>query len=652
MRRLILNVVGLCVLVVAGSGYAHAQNAQVTGTVKDSTGAVVAGATATAMSPVTGLMRTSMTDSDGRYTLVALPPGSYTVSVALRGFNTINRPNVILVIDQTATLDFSLGVATTTESVTVTGESPVVDTTQAASTISITQDQISDLPVATRRWIDMAMLTPATSQDAIRSGPYRGGVAMGGGLKFYANAFNVDGTSNNWFEMGEPRQNYGMDAVEEFKTETAGYNAEYGWATGGVLNVVTKSGTNNFHGDAFLFFRNGALSAIQEFQSTKPPYEREQFGGAFGGPIIKNKLFFFGQYERTQEHAYGTVNVPSSSIWSQYNGTFEQQNYFQMYDIRGDYHLTTNQSLFVRFADEKDRRPINTVGGTTTVSAGTDRAKPSWSLVAGHDWVISPNALNQFRFQYAWARYVLTAPNALLGPTGGAFTPGDYSAARLGLLTPVFNYPSVSIGTSNTQMGQETRLQFKDDFIYTVKNHQFKVGVDWSRAPFAGDNTTNYFGTWTFPKDALFNPSDPTTYPSQYTQAQPTYAEITSQHISGYIQDTWHIVPRLTLNLGLRWDGQPGGFNTNISQELQTISSVLGTSGCNCPSFNLPMSPHPVVNPPANQTPSPYQYINQGQRGYWNDFGPRIGFAWDIFGTGKDDAHRNNGRLCRQHPDS
>ena len=216
MRRSVSFVIFLWILLIAASTVL-AQNAQITGTVKDTTGGVMPGVTVTAKNNGTGLTRTEITDVGGNFRLVALLPGSYTVTAEIQGFTTQSLPNVVLVIDQTATLELVLRPATVSETVTVTGESPVVDITRSDAGTALSTEQIQDLPVAARRWIDMALLTPGSSQDNIRGQFYRGNVSIGAGVTtFYSTGNIVDGVSNTWVEQGEARQNFPMDAIEEF----------------------------------------------------------------------------------------------------------------------------------------------------------------------------------------------------------------------------------------------------------------------------------------------------------------------------------------------------------------------------------------------------------------------------------------------------
>lgn len=617
MRRwLVALAVGLCVCVGAANE-ALAQNAQVAGVVKDQTGGVLPGATVTARNLETGLVRTASTDAAGNYRVPALPPGVYSLTVQLQGFNQETRPDIVLVIDQTATIPFTLSAKAVTETVTVTGESPIVDVTASTVSTSVSNQQIQDLPVASRRWIDLALLTPGTSQDNIRGFFYRGNVNIGGGAREYSNGVQVDGVNNTWAEMGEPRQNFAMDSIREFKISTSNYKAEYGLATGGLLTVVTKSGTNDMHGSAFLFFRDDSLTQIEEFQTAKPPYRRYQFGGSFGGPIVKDKTHFFATYEGTKENQFFTVN--SRGLWPEFDGTYKSAQDRWTYLVRVDHQLGQGQNLFLRWAAEDEYRPIITSGGRVHPSNSFDFAVPRKSAVLGHTWVISSRAINDFRFQYGYAKYIVAPPNS-----NGEWDPGDFGQDRLSYCTPIFSYPSVAVGgCGNSQMGPEDRWQFKNDFAYLVPDwhgqHQLKFGADYSYIPFRFDNMGSPLGSWTFPRDVPYNPNDRSTWPTQYTNSLPTYGDIPVSHYSAYVQDDWEVARGLTLNLGLRYDRQVGAFNEDIADLLGRIQGGIGRGG----SFPLAI---------------PFNADTSG-RGDRNNFGPRVGFAWDPGRDGRTNVH-------------
>ncbi len=499
---------------------------------------------------------------------------------------------------------------------TVTGESPIVDITRSDVSTSVSTQQIQDLPVASRRWIDLAMLTPGSSQDNIRGFFYRGNVNLGAGTREYSNGFVVDGVNNTWAEMGEPRQNFAMDAIQEFKVSTSTYKAEYGLATGGVLSVVTKSGTNQLHGSGLLFFRDASITAREFFQTTKPEYRRYQYGGTIGGPIVRNKTHYFFAYEGTDESQFFTVNA--RGLWPQYEGTFKSAQDRWTYNAKVNHQLSQAQSLFFRYGAEDEYRPIITTGGRTTPSASFDFAVPRRSAVVGHSWVLSDRALNDFRFQYAYAKYEVSPPYS-----HGDWAPGDF-AARLPYCTPVLSYPSIQVGgCGNAQMGPEGRWQLKDDFSYLMRRwgtHQWKLGFDFSDVPFEGDNTMSPLGSWTFPRDVPYDPNDRTTWPTSYTNSLPTYADIPVKIYGGYLQDDWQVSEGLTLNLGVRYDLQVGSFNENVPELLGRIQDRLGRDG----TFPFDVSIFPQPRP---------------GRGDHNNFGPRAGIAWDPANNGVTNLH-------------
>src|SRR5947207_6470242 len=440
---------------------AYAQNAQITGTVRDSSGGLIPGATITARNVDTGFTRTGVTDAQGEYRLPSLPPGRYAVTTELSGFTTEARPDITLIIDQTAIIHFALRPAAISETVTVTGESPIVDVTRSDVSTSVSTQQILDLLVASRRWIDLAMLTPGTSQDNIRGFFYRGNVNVGAGTREYSNGFLVDGVNNTWAEMGEPRQNFAMDSIQEFKVSTSTYKAEYGLATGGLVTVVTKSGTNQARGSGLLFFRDASLTATEFFQTTKPDYRRYQYGGTVGGPIVKDKTHFFLAYEGTRENQFLTVNT--GGAWPQFDGTYPSKQKRWTYTAKVDHQVNNGQSIFFRLAQEDEYRPIVNTGGITSPTENFDFAVPRDSAVLGHTWLLNARAINDVRFQFAFSKYEVELPNS-----AAEFAACDFSQTRLGQCTPRFNYPSLQVGGCNSQMGPEKRWEIKDDFSYLM----------------------------------------------------------------------------------------------------------------------------------------------------------------------------------------
>ena len=579
---------------------ALAQYGQIEGTVVDATGAVLPGATVTAANEETGVARSSVAGADGGYRLPALLPGPYTVTAELSGFSTVATTGVILTIQQTIIMNMELALAQVEETVTVTGAAPLLDTRRSDVSTAVSDLQIQDLPVASRRWVDLALLTPGTSQDAIRGFYYRGNVNMGAGGRYYANAFIVDGVNNTWAEMGEARQNFPMDAIGEFKITTSNFKAEYGLATGGLMTVATKTGTNDFAGSAFVFFRDKALTALtyqdREAGRENPDYRRYQWGGSLGGPIVEDRTHFFFAFERTDEELFYTIDT--GGAFPGFDGTFPKDEWRYMWLGRVNHQLNDDHSVWLRVAWENEYRPNLNARGITV--DGFDFAVPRNAEVLGVTSVLGENSLNEFRFQRAFSKYEVSPAF-----THGSWDPGDFNAERLADCEVNIRRPDLRTGSCNDQMGPETRWQFKNDFTLFQPgiggDHQMKIGVDYNWIDFKADSLGNYAGRFTFETNDPFDPNDPDTYPAQYTQSQPRYDRVPVHHFSVYAQDDL-TSDRLTVNLGLRYDLQVGTFNEDI-RDIQFPLAIPFHEGADA-------------------------------RGDTDNWGPRIGFVYDLSGDG------------------
>ena len=437
---------------------------------------------------------------------------------------------------------------------------------------------------------------------------------IGGGDRFYSNGFTVDGVTNTWAEQGEPRQNFPEGSVQEFKVNTNQWKAEQGWAMGGVVNIVTKSGTNQFHGDAFEYWRDQALNHENRFQTAaeqqagvgKAPYLRNQFGGDLGGPIVKNKLHFFAAYERTQVDDSFTIftGAASRQYYSAVDGVFNKPSHDQMLNLRLDYQINNSQHVFGRYSQEWNLQTWQGCGGAAESNC-YDGLIPRHSFVAGHTWTPSASMVNDFRFQYAYSSYQL-------GPSGEPIYTdiGQFPAARLALLQPVYSFPSFSYGQGYGELGVEKRWEAKDDFNLVRSRHSLKFGFDFSHVPFADDQVTNYQGTWTFSSDQVFNPKDPSTIanlqtPVQFTASIPgLYTSVPISQYSAYVQDDWRPHRNLALSFGLRWDREIGSFNE-------------------------------ALNPVSFPKPIPF-LADPSKRGKPFNFGPRFGLAWNVGGTNRN----------------
>ena len=305
----------------------------IAGVVTDAQGGVLPGVTLTARNTETGVVRTTVTEADGRYRLAGLPPGLYNLKVELAGFAPVDVKDLTLTIGLEVGRNITLQLQGVQESMTVTGQAPVVETTKTDVSGVITQAQIDTLPLASRQPVALALLMPGTSQDATR--PRKFNANMGAGAVTNAGAFLIDGVWNKEPCTGEPRQDFPQASIREFKVNVASASAEYGWTASGVVTIATKSGTNLFGGEAFEYFRDKSLNEMNKFEqlahdtngAPKPNYRRNQFGGAFGGPIVKDKLHFFLAAERTKEDKFVTVNTGKPQFYSGLEGIFPIPEY-------------------------------------------------------------------------------------------------------------------------------------------------------------------------------------------------------------------------------------------------------------------------------------------------------------------------------------
>ena len=597
-------------------------DAEISGLIKDPSGSAIPGAIASLINVDTGVTRTVKSDAEGRYRFAAVLPGRYSLKVEATGFVVSTLSDIVLNIGVTVEHDVSLTVGGVQESVVVSGEIPPIDVSKTDVSGVVTNEQIDTLPINTRQFLNLALLEPGTSQDSSRT--FYNSVQMGGAGHYWSNGFSVDGVTNTWAEMGEPRQNLPMGAVQEFKVNTVQYKADQGLSAGGVINIVTKSGTNEFHGEAFEYARDQIFNrddrftqaADQQVGLSKAPFRRDQFGGDAGGPIVRNKLHFYAAFERTQTATAYTIYIPgaASQFYSMFEGVHNRPIHDQLFNVRVDYQLGNNQHLFARYSQEWNFITWNGCGGTS-MSNCYDGQIPRHALVAGHTWTPTTNIVNEVRFQYAFSSY-------LLAPSGTPiFTQlGTYPASRLNELQTTLVFPSFSWGNDYADNGVEKRWEGKDDISIVKGSHTLKAGIDFSRVPFEDDAPNGYAGQFTFAHDHYFNPNDPASLAALAASNDATVFTATrppidtkdpTSELGFYIQDDWKVRRNLSLSLGVRYDREFGSLN-----EFLNPNSLAGRP------YNA-IVPIPGMGNPADRSSS-------------KNFGPRFGFAWDVRGTGKD----------------
>jgi hypothetical protein len=573
---------------------------QIEGVVRDEQGGVLPGATVSLRNDDSGVTRTVVTKPDGRYVLPALSPGRYTLRAELSGFATQEVRDVVITIGLELRRDVTLKLRAVAETVTVNAESPVVDTTKAEVSGVVTRQQIETLPINSRQYLSLALLMPGTTIDATRS--FFATVNVGGSMTFNGTGNIVDGTINNWVEDGEPRQDLPEDAVEEFKITNALPKAEFGLSTGGVVQVVTKSGANVMHGDAFEYFRDKALNARGVFETTKPAYRRNQFGGGAGGPIVTSRMHYYGAFERTAIDEFYTVNAPAT-FYSAVDGTFLRRTTRNLYYARSDWQISNAQNAFARYLQEGELTPCVNCGGATASNASFDQNVPRRSLAIGHTWIRSARQLNEFRFQYAYAAFYGYPSGTSLFTDIGNFPP-----ERTNRQTTTLVFPSLTYGSSYDDASPESRWELKDTFTLNFSKHDVKFGGEYDHNHYRVDDAIGLLkGTYTFAQDQFFNPSDPSSIaslknPILFTATSAPVSTVDpSRYYVAFVQDDWKLRPRLTLNLGLRWEYLWGPSNEGLDP---------------------------------NDFPVTLPYVDVSTRGHRTNVGPRAGFAWDVNGDG------------------
>lgn len=520
--RLRLGVIAV-LSCAAASATAQTTTATVLGSVTDSQKGVMPGVTVTARNVEIGAETSDITDSRGRFRLAGLRPGVYDIRTDVQGFAPNVRKGIQLYLGQEATIDFELSLATVREALTVTADAPLVEVTKSEVSTVVDKKQIDALPLNGRNFSDLARLTPGVVSGAL----------IGGNQSSASNAYLVDGVSNDRAWTGGNRTGYSAEAIREFRVITQQYAAEFGQASGGVINVVTRSGTNVFENRVFLFDRADALDARNYFATTKAPYTRRQFGGFAGGPIRQNRLFYFGSYEGVRQDQTAVVNTPL-----QKGGYAQPTRQHQVFG-KINSQIASAHSLTLRLAEEKSDTINSGVGGSGTVEHGSTSYSRSHDFLGDFTSVLGSSRLNELRVQYA-RRPGGSIPNT---PTG-----------------PELLFASSSQGKaySDPQATTETRFQVVDNFTWHLNGHagehDVKTGFDVNLSSLFGFFCNFCDGQFMFPRD-VYDPNNRATYPTNYTQRiGSSDFSIPNRSYSAFVQDSWRPRSSVTINAGVRFD--------------------------------------------------------------------------------------------------
>ncbi|HEY7289432.1 MAG TPA: TonB-dependent receptor [Vicinamibacterales bacterium] len=608
MRRHFLGAVAVLLLSCA-SVFAQQTTGNVTGRVLDQQGAAMPGVTVTAKSTQTGFVRTETSDSEGVYRLTALPVGTYEITAELQGFSTIDHKAVEVNVGQSVTLDFSMRVAQVAETVNVTGAIPLIET-QASSVGGIVDPKmIESMPLNGRQFANLAATVPGVGlgfhSDPTKSSQYSPQINGGNGRNLN---YQIDGGDNNDDTVGGLLQNFPLEAVQEFNLITSRYKAEYGRSNGGVLNVVTKSGTNFWSGSFFELFRDTNLNSetkTEELSGTgKNPYRRNQFGGSFGGPILKDKAHFFVAVERTNQNTYQVVNT--LGLFPSQDGTFATPYRENLVTVKETTNINPAQYLSIRYGYNNNSQPYGVASTSPPNNWGTSANKFN-SINANHNWVLSGSKLNEFIFQYADFANAISANS----------------------LDPQQTFPNrVTIGqnTNTPQQTQQHKYQFRDDFSWHMTGgglgHDMKTGVNFINEPrlFLTFNTGTGGYAYTHLTNDINGPISAISLNGGSAEANTPMKQYAL-----YGQDDWRVTDKLTLNLGFRYDlitgmaiDQSKNPNFVILQNAGKAGALAGIAGFE--DFGL--------------TPAEDK----------NNIQARAGFAYDLRGDGRDLIRAGYGR--------
>ncbi len=656
--------VGLTVVLAGPPALAAAQtratSADVAGVVRDQTQGALPGVTLTATNIETNATRLAFTDGEGRYRIAALPPGRYDITADLSGFRREARQGITLALGTLVTVDFTLQIAAVAERVSVTGENTLAEPHRTAVATTISARQIEGLPINGRNFVSFSQLAPGVANDRT---PQQGASATSGltfaGQRARSNNITVDGLDNNESGNGGVRATFSQEAVLEFQVLTGAYTAEFGNASGGVVNIVTRSGTNQPAGNVFGYFRNEHLNATDYFERFDPagqpidqpkaPYRQAQFGGILGGPIVRDRTFYFGSFERLDITASNFVTIDDTTpvdLFGQNVGTavdvlrragFPVETGNVPYDVRSnaalgklDHRLRDADSLGIRFnwANGLDEN-IEPWGGQVAKSRGAALHNRDAMLATSYTSVASPRVINEFRAQLAYRDQSVLS----LDPTcDGECTGIDEGG-------PTVEVTGVALAGRQRFTPQPKtvwRTQFVDTLSYAAGDHYMKAGVDDSFVHTRGSLPAHFGGRYIFA--AL--PAIPGVLPAPVDAIQALALGLPAAFVQGYgdpdttygvhdlalfVQDSWTPARDLTLNLGVRYQKQ---FWPAARFEARGIAPYSMPSDSNnlAPRLSAAWSPHHDERTSLHASYGVY---------YDNEIGSLLGVANLLNGTDK-----------------
>jgi len=685
--NLLRAILGIVLFSIAASGTVRAQavaGSQISGIVRDTSGAAIPGAEVTVTKTDTSMVRTVFTGSDGSYVLTNLPVGPYQLKVVLQGFNTYVRDGIVLQVSTNPEINVTLSVGAISEQVTVTANTTLVETHSTGVGQVIDNQRVLEMPLNGRQATELIFLSglataaPAGDLNTNKNFPTVT-ISVAGGQ---ANGITyiMDGGTHN-----DPFNNLNLptpfpDALQEFKVETSALPARYGHHAASAVNVVTKSGSNRVSGDAFEFLRNWRFNARNYFAPERDSLNRNQFGGTLGAPIVKNRLFFFAGYQGKDEKSNPATTisyVPTAAMLAgdftpiaspacnngrqltltagfsgntidpsrlspvalnflkhvpvstdpcgklQYgipNNNTEQQGLGKL-----DYALSDKQQLFGRYYYAHYNNPATYDGANVLTLSRTGQDNQVHSVVVGHNYVLSSNGLNSLHATYNRTLNDRPLPSFFsatdLGTSIYSLVPGYMGISVTG------NGFAVGAGATNPGYFNSKTFQLADDLDFVKGAHQFSLGGNWIHSNIDTLNNRPTNGQFTFNGQGTgLSLADFMLgiVSGGFVQGNPVYDYDHHDYIGAYVQDTWRVVSNVTLNLGLRWE--PFNPVQNTFGWVSHFDRTLFDQ--NVHSTIYPQAPAGLIFPGDTNYPA-----NGVSNRKWADFAPRVGVVWNPGGS-------------------
>lgn len=567
LSRALCVAVVLVVSVVPAFGQVAV--AEVNGSAADQTGAALPGATITITEETTGLMRTAVANESGRFVIPAVTPGRYTMRAELPGFQTQSRAGVTVLVGQAVTLNFTLPIGTLTDVITVTGQAPLVEVTQTVVGTNMTTQDIENLPIMERQQMSLLQLVPGLVPN-LRAGSFEGTNYSANGRETASNLYLVDGVHNKDDQsMGFEQVRVPVDSMAEFQVLTHDYGAEYGGIGGVIVNAVTRSGTNQFHGRGFYYRQDDSLNATDHFTKLrgekKPESGDDTVGGNIGGPIFRNKAFFFFNAERRWLQEAVSLEFPreAAPLAVSFSDIYDVNllNYFG----RVDYQATPSHNLSFRMI----WGPNDGIGENAEEEASTRenfRYERSQETIASGQWsaVLRDRMLTEVKLNTTFEGIRIADRRGF----NDAFNdnPYDYDARVVTGFRgadpldfgSMQQHPDYRAGPRAAFSGRDyDTTGFTAAFTYTPGNHTLKIGGGANTAGGILAILGNQIGTFEFLQNQPFDPANPFTYPSRFQiRMGEMFTEVDDWRTNVYVADKWQATSRLTLNLGVRHDYQ------------------------------------------------------------------------------------------------